>query len=155
MKAISNNLRRTVDAFYKNYEGLDDKIASKRPERGEWSLKEIIGHLINSASNNQQRFVGLQTVTEMQFPPYQKHHLDWVGIEKFNDLKFADLFLLWKQYNILIAHVIANINAGKLDNFLDMDDGRRIPLKAIVADYLSHLKIHLDQFEKTLKRIEK
>ena len=62
MKAISNNLRRTVDAFYKRYEDLEDNIASKRPGRGEWSLKEIIGHLINSASNNQQRFVGLQTV---------------------------------------------------------------------------------------------
>ena len=155
MKDISDDLRLTVDAFYNQYEGLRDEIASERPDPGEWSLKEIIGHLVNSASNNQQRFLGLQFVAEMQFPPYQKHHLDWMGIEKFNDIKFSDLFLLWKQYNILISHIIANIDAGKLDNCLAMDDGRRIPLKAIVIDYLRHLKDHLNQFEETLKKVSK
>ncbi len=155
MQEIGEDLHLTVNSFYLKYEGVTDKVASKRPETGEWSLKEIIGHLVNSASNNQQRFLGLQTVAEMQFPPYHKHHLDWTGIEKINEMKFADLFLLWKQYNILISHIIANIDTGKLDNCLVMEDGRKIPLKALVTDYVSHLKNHLNQFEETLKKVSK
>ena len=86
MQNIDSDLNTTVQAFYRKYKNTDDKKASLRPEPAEWSLKEIIGHLINSASIYHQRFVGLQTVDEMAFPEYQKHYPEWIGIEKFNDL---------------------------------------------------------------------
>jgi hypothetical protein len=155
MRDISHDLLISVNSFYSKYKDIDNNTASKKPDPKEWSLKEITGHLINSASNNQQRFLGLQFVPEMQFPPYQKHHLKWIGAEKFNEIKFDDLFLLWRQYNVLIAHIIANIDTGKLDNMLIMDDGRKIPLKAIANDYVKHLKIHLGQFEETLNQIKR
>ncbi len=50
MQDISSDLNTTVENFYKKYKNTDDKKASIRPEANEWSLKEIIGHLINSAS---------------------------------------------------------------------------------------------------------
>jgi hypothetical protein len=40
--------------------GVDEGITHIRPDQDKWSLKEIIGHLIDSASNNHQRFVRLQ-----------------------------------------------------------------------------------------------
>lgn len=153
MKEISADLNRTVDAFYMKHKGLSDSVASKRPEQGEWSLKEIMGHLINSCSNNHQRFVGLQFVNEMAFPEYQKYHLEWMNAEKFNELKIADLLLLWRQYNILIGHLIENIPSDKLDNYLTMPDGKENSLRKLVEDYASHLKNHLDQFENTLKLV--
>jgi hypothetical protein len=151
MKEISADLNRTVDAFYLQYKGLNDNIASKRPQPDEWSMKEIIGHLINSCSNNHQRFVGLQFVNEMSFPEYQKYHLEWMNAEKFNEMKIADLLLLWKQYNILIGHLIENIPSDKLDNYLTMPDGKENSLRKLVEDYVSHLKNHLDQFERCFK----
>ncbi|MBN1375789.1 MAG: DinB family protein [Dehalococcoidia bacterium] len=153
MQATGKDLQRTVDAFYLKYKDIDDKTASLKPAPNEWSLKEIIGHLINSASNNQQRFLGLQFVKEMQFPPYQKYHLQWLEREKFNELKFEDLFSLWRQYNVLNAHIIGNIDAVALDNIVEMEDGRKIPLEAVAADYVKHLKIHLTQFGETLSKI--
>lgn len=155
MKELGNDLIQTVDSFYLKYKNTDDKTASMSPEPNEWSLKEITGHLINSASNNQQRFLGLQFLTEMQFPAFQKYHLKWMDREKFNELKFDDLFLLWRQYNVLIAHIISNIDERALDNMLGMEDGRKIPLKAIAKDYVKHLKLHLAQFEKTLGKVSK
>jgi len=155
VKNISTDLGRTVDAFYLKYKGVNDKVASKRPEQGEWSLKEIIGHLVNSASIYHQRFVGLQFVHEMVFPEYQKYHLEWMDVEKFNEMKFDDLFLLWKQYNILIGHIIENIHDDKLDNYLIRPDGSKNSLKKLAADYVSHLKNHLNQFEEALKIVSK
>jgi hypothetical protein len=153
MKKIRTDLDRTVDAFYLKHKGLRDSVAAKRPRPDEWSLKEIMGHLVNSCSNNHQRFVGLQFVNEMAFPEYQKYHLEWMNAEKFSEMKFDDLFLLWKQYNILIGHLIENIPSDKLDNYLTMPDGKENSLRKLVEDYVSHLKNHLDQFEKTLKLV--
>jgi len=85
MKETGQGLSIAVSSFYPKHKDIDDTIASKRPQPGEWSLKEIIGHLINSASNNHQRFTGLQFVSEMQFPGYQKFHLDWMEREQFNE----------------------------------------------------------------------
>lgn len=155
MKELGNDLIQTVDSFYLKYKNIDNKTASMSPEPNEWSLKEITGHLINSASNNQQRFLGLQFVAEIPFPHYQKYHLKWLDREKFNELKFDDLFLLWRQYNVLIAHIIANMDNETLDNMLEMEDGRKIPLKAIAKDYVKHLKLHLGQFEETLGKVSK
>jgi hypothetical protein len=155
MKEVAADLMATVDAFYSKHRTLTDKITSIRPEPAEWSCKEVLGHLVNSASNNQQRFLGLQFVDEMPFPPYQNFHLHWMTVEKFNELKFAGLFILWKQYNVVMAHIIANIAPGKLDNTFNMEDGRKIPLKALAADYVKHLKIHLGQFEETLAKVRK
>ena len=155
MKDISNDLSLSVEAFYTKHEGTNDKIASKRPEPGEWSLKEIIGHLVNSASIYHQRFVGLQFVNEMVFPEYQKYHLEWMDVEKFNEMKFKDVLLLWKQYTILIGHIIENIQESKLDNCLTMPDGQKNSLKKLATNYVSHLKNHLNQFEETLKIVGK
>jgi len=154
MQNINGDLNKTVQDFYKKYQNTDDKKASMRPEPGEWSLKEIMGHLINSASNNHQRFVGLQFVTEMPYPEYQKFQIDWIGVEKFNDLSLADLMLLWKQYNIFIGHLIDKVNPEKLNNILAMPDKRQT-LEFLIADYYRHLKDHLGQFEKTLAKVGK
>ncbi|MHB8085202.1 MAG: DinB family protein [Dehalococcoidia bacterium] len=154
MQDISSDLNKTVETFYKKYKNTDDKKASIRPEPNEWSLKEVIGHLINSASLYHQRFVGLQTVNEMIFPEYQKHLLEWIGIEKFNDLSLADLLLLWKQYNILMGHIIETVNKEKLGNYLLSGDKKRT-LESLITDYVRHLKDHLVQFEQTLAKVRK
>jgi hypothetical protein len=141
-----------VGAFYEKYRVTDDATASIRPEPDEWSLKEITGHLVNSASNNQQRFIGLQFVKEMQFPEYQKFHLKWLNAERFNEMNFSDLLLLWRQYNVFIAHIIVNLDPACMENILVMPDGKRNTLEFLARDYVRHLKDHLEQFEATLKK---
>ena len=154
MQNIDSDLNKTVQDFYKKYKNTDDKKASLRPEPAEWSLKEIIGHLINSAANNHQRFIGLQFVSEMAYPEYQKYQIDWIGMEKFNDLALADLMLLWKQYNILLGHIIETVNTKKLGNYVLMSD-KKMTLEFLISDYVRHLKEHLVQFEKTLAIVKK
>ncbi len=154
MESISKDLNKTVQDFYKKYKNLDDKKASLRPEPGEWSLKEIIGHLINSASNNHQRFIGLQFVAEMANPEHHKYQIEWIGVERFNDLPLSDIMLLWKQYNILLAHIIDTVDKEKLGNYLATGD-KKMTLEFLITDYYRHLKDHLVQFEKTLARVRK
>jgi hypothetical protein len=154
MNNISRDLNNAVAGFYEKYKDISDATASKRPEAKEWSLKEIIGHLINSAANNHQRFIGLQFVNEMRFPEYQEYHLQWIEREQFNKQNYADLLLLWKQYNIFLASLISGIDDKKLvNNFVYPD--KTLNLRALIEDYVSHLKMHLRHFEETLQKVKK
>ncbi|HEX7365127.1 MAG TPA: DinB family protein, partial [Dehalococcoidia bacterium] len=110
-------------------------------------------HLIDSASNNHQRFVRLQIVNELIFPGYGQDNSKWLRIQKYNEMNFADLMLLWKQYNILIGQIIKEVDAGKLENQWINSEGDKNTLLDLMIDYVRHLKDHLQHFEQTLQRI--
>jgi len=153
MEKVSNELNSAINAFYDKYKNLKNEIASKRLAADKWTLKEIIGHLIDSASNNHQRFVRLQIVDELIFPGYGKDNSKWLEIQKYNDLNFSDIMLLWKQYNILIGNIIKVANKTKLDNRWINSEGDKKALRDLMIDYVRHLKDHLQHFEQTLREI--
>jgi len=155
MKDVYLELNSTVDDFFNKYKGLDNKITSTRLGVDKWTLKEIVGHLIDSASNNHQRFVRLQIVDELIFPGYGKDNSKWLEIEKYNELNFYDIISLWKQYNILIGNIIKETDEGKLENYWIKSDGDKITLKDLMIDYVRHMREHVKHFEETLKEINK
>ena len=154
MENLDNELNQAVDTFYKKYKDLDNEITSKRLGSDKWTLKEIIGHLIDSASNNHQRFVRLQIVDELIFPGYGEDNSKWLEIQKYNEMNFSDIMLLWKQYNILIGNIIKVADESKLENRWEKPDGDKITLKDLMIDYVRHLKDHIRHFEQTLQEIK-
>jgi hypothetical protein len=159
MENVYKELNSIINVFYSKYKDLNDEITSKRsgnwPANGKWTLKEILGHLIDSASNNHQRFVRLQIVDELIFPGYGKDNSKWLEIEKYNELNFSDIILLWKQYNVLIGNIIKGADEGKLENYWIKSDGDKITLRDLMIDYVRHLKEHVKHFEQTLEEINR
>jgi len=154
MENVCNELNSIVNAFYNKYEDLDNEITSKRLGADKWTLKEIVGHLIDSASNNHQRFVRLQIVDELIFPGYGKDNSKWLQIEKYNELNFSDVILLWKQFNVLIGNIIKRADESKLENRWENSEGDKKTLRDLMIDYIRHLKDHLKHFEETLEEIK-
>ena len=155
MENVNNELNQAVNAFYQKYKDLDSEITSKRIGADNWTLKEIIGHLIDSASNNHQRFVRLQIVDELVFPGYGEDNSKWLEIQKYNEMNFSDIMLLWKQYNVLLGNIIRNVDDNKLNNYWKKPDGDKKTLKDLMTDYVRHLKDHLQHFEQTLEAINR
>jgi len=152
IRKISADLTAGVSSFYTRYCGLDNELASKRLAKGTWSPKELIGHLIDSASNNHQRFIRLQIADQLIFPDYGKDNLKWVQLGHYNDMDFAVVLLTWKQYNILIAKIIEEVDTSTLSNCWKTD-GKEITLMEMIRSYLSHLNGHLASFENTLSQL--
>ncbi len=150
MKEIAKEISKLVKDHYEKYHELDEKLTSINLSDDKWSLKEIIGHLIDSASNNHQRFVRMQIENVLTFPVY--HH-DWIKTEKFNNAEFIDLISLFKYFNILLAHLIENVNESKLPNIWKRED-KELTLKEIMTDYLRHLKDHIKHFEERLSELK-
>src|SRR5438045_6255065 len=71
---------------------------------GKWSKKEILAHLIDSASNNHQRFVRAASQGSLDFPGYQQAEL--IALQKANIASWELLLELWSSYNRYLAHVL-------------------------------------------------
>jgi hypothetical protein len=125
-------LSQIVDETEPRLSALTEPESAGHSRAGKWSRKEILGHLIDSASNNHQRFVRAQLDGELNFPGYSQD--GWNRAQQYQSEPWANLVQLWSSYNRHLAHVIAAIpeDAGPTLEFL-------------VTDYVRHLQHHLEQ----------
>src|ERR1035438_7223780 len=120
----------------------DDAVALK-PAPNRWSKKEILGHLIDSAANNHQRFVRAQGVRHLEFPEYEQEF--WVATQAYATEPWADLVNLWLLFNRPLLHVLKPIPPDVLSPELVIGGRPAVTLQALAADYLRHVDHHLAQ----------
>jgi hypothetical protein len=146
-------LRTAVETATPRLLGLREHSA-ERPGSGRWSPREIIGHLVDSASNNHQRFIRGQFQDTLVFPGYAQD--DWVRAGRYQDAPWDDLVALWRTFNLQIARVMAAVpdeirlrermthNVDQI-GFETIPQGRPATLDHLMRDYVAHLEHHLRQ----------
>ena len=123
-------------------------------EVGKWSPKQIVGHLIDSAANNHQRFVLAQFTNDLIFPGYEQDL--WVTSQKYNEASWPDLVHLWAAYNLHLSHVVSVmpedvLTRARTEHNLDQIAFKAVPktspatLEYFVRDYAGHMRHHLTQ----------
>jgi len=120
----------------------------EKPATDKWSKKEILGHLIDSAIHNIQRFTEIQDSEK----PYQVCGYDpdqLVIANHYQKKDLAELFELWVHLNRHIKFIIRNLPDTALDHALLLPTGESKNLKFLINDYADHLEHHLDQIYRT------
>jgi hypothetical protein len=129
--------------------------ASLRPRApGKWCPREIIGHLIDSASNNHQRFVRAQFKDDLIFSGYEQDA--WVSMQHYRDAPWSELVDLWRSFNLHIARVMEAVPKderirSRARHNLDEIAWKTVPrdepvtLDYFMRDYVGHLQHHLAQ----------
>ena len=142
MKEIATHLNEIVNASSEQMKKLSaqDWEFRKAPEK--WSRKEILGHMIDSAANNHQRFVRAQYGDKT---PISYDGNKWVSVEKHHDAPTGNLIGLWAFYNLHLAHIISNIPKEKYNVLFNADAAEPKTLEWLVQDYIHHLVHHLKQ----------
>jgi hypothetical protein len=137
------------------FSALLDRAARQLPQLndtaaridGHWSKKQILGHLIDSASNNHQRFVRGQLVRDLSTPSYAQQQ--WVETERFQEREWNDLVHFWLAYNRHLLHLMSTVAKDQLDAVIrvviDQDSNDPVSLEFVMIDYVHHLKHHLRQ----------
>lgn len=124
---------------------------------GKWSAKEVIGHLIDSASHNHQRFVRAQLEDEMVFPTYEQE--EWVRVQRYQEESWPLLVQLWESYNLHLLHVISWASVETCERkrtrhnlhriaWRTVPESEPVTLRYFMLDYIGHLKNHLRQIFK-------
>jgi len=142
-KGIAADLGRTVAEAKPLLSKLTNADSSTRPSPKKWAKKEILGHLMDSASNNHQRFVRATLQGSLVFPGYDQEGL--VELQTFREMDWGFLVDLWASYNRLIAHVLSVMPADAAKVSCTIGDHKPATLEWIAQDYVDHLKHHLNQ----------
>jgi hypothetical protein len=142
MDSVANDLSAALQ-IADRLRAMDEAAVSIRPAPGKWSKKEILGHLIDSAANNHQRFVRLQLSPRVDLPGYDQDN--WVRTQRYQEQPWRQIVDLWQTTNIHLASLIRNVNPEALHHIWHRPDGSEVTLEFIMQDYLVHLRHHLDQ----------
>ena len=127
---------------------LPEDVFTQRRNSQNRTIKQIVGHMIDSASNNTHRIVHLQyQPSPLRFPNYATNGNNdrWIAIQHYQEEDWQTMVNLWKFSNLHIVHVIEHVNPSKLDNKWHYSEERLISLKDGIIDYLRHFKLHLDE----------
>lgn len=143
MKETVEEFRSTIEAATTQLRAITEAASSERPAPTKWSKKEIIGHLIDSASNNHQRFVRLQLGDQLSLPGYEQE--GWVGVQQYQNESWEQLVQLWKSYNLHLLHLMAHVLEDKLQNTCAIGGNPPVTLEFIMVDYVRHMRHHLKQ----------
>lgn len=141
--AVARDLAAVLDAELPKLTAIREGRAGEPIAAGKWSRKQVIGRLIDSAFNNQQRFVRAQLGPSLSFPGYAQDA--WVAAQGYQERSWADLLALWAALNRHLAHVIARIEPRSLDTPCAIGTGAPVTLRFIAQDYVRHLRHHLEQ----------
>lgn len=157
----ARELADTVHRAAERLAGVSSETVSHRPAPGAWSIKEIIGHLVDSASNNHQRFVRAQWQDDLVFLPYDQDR--WVDAQRYQEAPWPELLALWRTFNLHIARVMAATppetrlrthGRHNLDELAwqPVPAGAPATLDGFMRDYVGHLHHHLAQVDAILER---
>ncbi len=129
---------------------LPEDIITQRRNSQNRTIKQIVGHLVDSASNNLHRIVHLQyQISPLIYPDYANlgNNDRWIAIQNYQEEEWQDLVQLWKYLNYHIVHVINNVNTEKLDQLWINALNNTVSLKNMIIDYLRHFKLHLSEID--------
>ena len=141
---------RLVNEWELRLLSLPEEVIGNRRNIQNRTIKQIVGHMVDSASNNTHRIIHLQyNSSPLIYPDYANlgNNDRWIAIQNYQNENWENLVQLWKYSNLHIAHVIDNVNPEKQNNEWISALQQRVSLKAMILDYLSHFKLHLNEIE--------
>lgn len=153
MKTFENDCQeilQLLEIWEPRLQSLPEETISDRKNSQNRTIRQILGHLADSASNNTHRIVHLQyRESPVEFPNYATfgNNDRWIAVQDYQHEDWQNLIQLWKYQNLHIVHVICNVDPAKLENQWIAGEGKFVSLRNMIADYLPHLHLHLKEIE--------
>lgn len=145
---VKQGILALLEAWEPKLKSLAKNIIEERRNSQNRTIKQIVGHMVDSASNNTHRVVHLQyQESPFEFPNYATHGNNdrWIAIQNYQQEDWETLVHLWKYTNLHFVHVVGNIDPECLEKEWVAAHGEKVSLRAMVIDYLRHLELHLGE----------
>jgi hypothetical protein len=151
---ISREISSLIDSWEDRLLNLENSVLSSRRNIQNRTIKQILGHLIDSTSNNIHRIVHLQyQKSPLEFPNYATHGNNdkWIAIQNYQNEDWKNMIQLWKYSLFHFCHIIKNVEDSKLENEWISSPNQKITLKSMIGDFPKHLLLHLSEIDELTK----
>lgn len=142
---VTQGILQVIETEEKYLNQLPEDVISSKRNKQDRTIKQILGHLIDSASNNHQRMVRLQYNENLIFPDYRQDNDLWIALQDYQQADWGNLIQLWKFYNLHIIQVIDSADHSKLSNYWSDFEGTKVTLQEMIEGYLGHLHLHINE----------
>lgn len=153
-KELYDKLISLVDKWaVKLLELPESTITTPRNDQNR-TIKEIVGHMVDSASNNTHRIVHLQYQgSPLIFPDYSNfgNNENWISIQNFQDEDWKNLVNLWTYSHLHVIHVVNNVKVSHLNNAWISALEERITLEEMILDFPRHFLLHINEIEELME----
>lgn len=145
-----------IDVAVETMNFIPESLAGQKPSPEKWCPKEILGHLIDSATNNHHRIVLALASGEVCFELKGYQQDKWVSLQMYREAQWPALIQFWRYYNKHLCRLVSSIPAEirakeilkptySLMVSRPLPENGLISLDCLMEDYVIHLKHHLRQ----------
>lgn len=143
LSELAAGLSALTDAAGKRLAAIGDHEWREPYAPGKWTRIEVLGHLLDSAAHNHQRFARAMHDASLNAPGYDGDAQ--VRAQHYAQAPAAVLVDAWRAQNRLISYVLAQIPAAKEETPCSVASSPRMTLRDLAFDYVAHLEHHLRQ----------
>lgn len=153
-KPAAEEIRLLVSEWEIKLKMVPDNVAAELRNSRKRSIKQILGHMVDSVTNNTHRLVFLQyNNSPFEYPNYATfgNNDKWIAIQNYQEADWNDLVQLWKYTHLHFAFIIRRIPPEKLDNEWIAGENEKITLEEMIQDFPRHFKLHLNEINHLLQ----
>ncbi|MFZ3263842.1 MAG: DinB family protein [Terriglobales bacterium] len=140
MKAISS-LRTILEVVPDRLGKVPRDSVESKPTPTNWSPKEELGHLLDSAANNHQRIVRAQFEDNPAMPGYEQNR--WVAVHAYQRRDWKELTEVWQALNRQLLAAAEAVPDSAWLRTLTVAGSEPLTLQFVFEDYLAHMLHHL------------
>jgi len=142
-KNLREDFLKAFEEAYTKLVNIPEDDSTFARAKGKWTRREIIGHMIDSASNNHHRFVQALAKDGTEFPTYDQDM--WVCVQDYKNALWSDLLHFWRFYNQHLLHVLRSMPDEMLQRTISLGGAKPVTVQHLVEEYIRHMKHHLKQ----------
>lgn len=153
--SIARQILSLIEDWEPRLISLPKETISQRRNSQDRTIKQILGHMVDSISNNTHRIVHLQyQPSPLIFPNYATfgNNDRWIAIQDYQNEDWIALIQLWKYSLFHFCHVIKNVNDDKLNSEWIAGPDQKITLKTMIIDFPKHIDLHLNEIDDLTKK---
>jgi len=135
---------------------LPEKTISERKNSQNRSIRQIVGHMVDSASNNTHRVVHMHyQKSPVKYPDYANlgNNDRWIAIQNYQEEDWSELVRLWAAVNRHMVHLIRQTDETKLNQKWISALKEQITLREMIEDYPRHFKLHLNEISALINQL--
>jgi uncharacterized damage-inducible protein DinB len=153
---ICDELSTLISDWEVKFATLPERTITNRKNSQDRSIRQIVGHMVDSASNNAHRVIHMHyQKSPVNYPDYANlgNNDRWIAIQNYQEEDWQELVQLWASVNRHMVHLIRQVDESKLNQIWISALKERVTLRKMISDFPRHFKLHLNEISALINQL--